>query len=127
MTSQEKIHIRRTADYVNKQIRDILNSNFLGKKISTGVSPVKVNLSHIQNVVVCQLNSLKSNSIIENFRNVNVIEDPIDPGVLKIELDYIPPVSLSYIKTTFAINDIYEPDEITIEERLVRYLENKPW
>ena len=92
----------RIADYVNTNVKNVLEATYIGKK---GLSSAK---SAMQSTVATILTRLMEpgNEIITNFRNITVSQDSLNPKVFNVSYDIVPVFSITFIFITTRLNNI---------------------
>lgn len=99
--SFKEYSVERIRDYINSNIRSILETTYIGKKGVYGVE------SQMQATVSSVLSRLKESEIILGYQNVQVTKDPSNPKVFYITYQVAPISPINWIFcTTQLINTI---------------------
>ena len=92
--SFKEYSILRIKDYINSNIRSILESTYIGKKGVFGVE------SQIQATAASILGRLKESEIIVGYRNIRVIKDVNNPKVFFVNYQVAPINPINWIFVT---------------------------
>jgi len=89
--------VLRIRDYVNSNLRSILETTYIGKKGVFGVE------SQMQSTTSSVLGKLKEAEIIQGYRNITVTKDPNNPKVFYISFQVAPisPIDWIFVTTEF--------------------------
>jgi len=89
--------VLRIKDYINSNMRSILESTYIGKKGVFGIE------SQIQATAQSVLGRLKESEIIVGYRNIRVTKDPDNPKVFYVNYQVAPvnPINWIFVTTEF--------------------------
>lgn len=82
----QEISITRSIDRVAKELRETLESNYVGQKKIPGVT-----LPNIERSTISVLDKMVSLGIIAGYKDVSVSDDSIDPRLVKVKL-FVSPI-----------------------------------
>lgn len=84
-------------DNVRKDLRTLLDSSFIGAKIDASLA------SRISSTIDAFLRTKQHDVIIKSYRNIQVVQDSVDPRTLRITFDIAPIYPAEYIDVTISL------------------------
>lgn len=89
--------IRRIKDLLRKQVRETLNTRYIGTKLLGG------SLSNIEASTQAILTNFINSTLITAFRNISAKLDSVDPRQVNVSFEISPVFPLRFIQVTFSI------------------------
>lgn len=89
----------RIADYVNLNVKNILEATYVGKKGTTSA------ISSMKNTTASILGKLIEGEIITNFRNVTVTQNVDNPKVFEVVYEIVPVFTITWVFITTRLSN----------------------
>jgi hypothetical protein len=93
----QEISIIMIKDYVVKQLRSLLDTTYIGTRILPGtIDSIKLSVQTL-------LTQLIKYSIINDFRNINAVQDTADPRIVNVQFEFEAVYPLIWMDVTYQL------------------------